>query len=720
MSGISRMIAKQLSASLGITDEARPALRMTDQPPKVSYDIFARASGETVAEFYSPSVEVLNEIDIPKKGLLGRDAIIALDKAPDTRVSEIETIIPIIDANKRYTREELMDVLENNAFRVKALRNPDDYGTPPEGANYPVYEHYYTQRQDEMILQPEFEEMDYQETIITASRPTDQSKSYFGMFESSGGQHFTEDTLGHFRHSIQKDTRTFEPLYLIEEIQSDLIATGPVRPRAFKGDYIETFKSDIEKTIDAAGRQYFTENKNFYNTNKEFFLDYAAAYAESAKPLFLNEESALEGALDRLNKKYGLNIRKIKSEDMKVPTVEDLPRVSYKGTTEALEEARRILGDSEITGEELVNKLIVYDEADWTDVPENYNKLINYLLDDEGADLYKALNYEKDFYQISKDYNLRAIAKPSAFNAERDASAKLRYELNNAADQYLANRATDVVKPDLFKRNTIPNTLRFIQSIALERSGLSKKDLSRNVAPAPVKKLEEITKLVLQTAIKDAAANGVKKIAIPNVERIAALREKVGSPEYKNMVKKGSSFYKVYDKGVKKALEDIKKAMPEIKVYKDELPYGVTEAAKKETGFDVEYKGDAISLVKARRILEQVEPGSSIGQNQRPISGKALIENILKYNNADWDIIPRPYQELLERLDYEDGLQEGLGLPRGEGGLIRMADDYNATVKKPGYESLPKDATFIDITPYINKDYVLRFNKGGLVERPTK
>ena len=41
-------------------------------------------------------------------------------------------------------------------------------------------------------------------------------------------------------------------------------------------------------------------------------------------------------------------------------------------------------------------------------------------------------------------------------------------------------------------------------------------------------------------------------------------------------------------------------------------------------------------------------------------------------------------------------------------------------LKKPGYESLPKDATFIDITPYINKDYVLRFNKGGLVERPTK
>ncbi len=46
MSGISRMIAKQLSASLGLTDEARPALRMTDQPPKVSYDISGTVDGK--------------------------------------------------------------------------------------------------------------------------------------------------------------------------------------------------------------------------------------------------------------------------------------------------------------------------------------------------------------------------------------------------------------------------------------------------------------------------------------------------------------------------------------------------------------------------------------------------------------------------------------------------------------------------------------------------
>ena len=42
------------------------------------------------------------------------------------------------------------------------------------------------------------------------------------------------------------------------------------------------------------------------------------------------------------------------------------------------------------------------------------------------------------------------------------------------------------------------------------------------------------------------------------------------------------------------------------------------------------------------------------------------------------------------------------------------------TAKGKEFKDLPKDATFIDITPYINKDYVLRFNKGGLVERRTK
>jgi hypothetical protein len=47
----------------------------------------------------------------------------------------------------------------------------------------------------------------------------------------------------------------------------------------------------------------------------------------------------------------------------------------------------------------------------------------------------------------------------------------------------------------------------------------------------------------------------------------------------------------------------------------------------------------------------------------------------------------------------------------GENGLSFIASESDA---------LPKDATFIDITPYINKDFKLRFNKGGLVERRTK
>jgi hypothetical protein len=718
MSGISRMIAKQLSASLGLTDEARPALRMTDQPPKVSYDIYGRAAGESVAEFYSPSVEVLNEITIPKKGLLGRDAIIALDKAPETRIAEIETIRPLLDENKRYTREELSDILETSAFKVQALRSPFD-DIIDHTTNIPNYSNAGMQRQYEMLLEPEFEEMDYQETIITAIRPTEKGRSLFGTFESSGGQHFTEETLGHFRHSIQKDTRTFEPLYLIEEIQSDLLATGAVKPRTFKGNYIETFKSDIEGKVDVVGSRIFADNKTFLKDNKEFLLDYAAAYAESANETrFTKKEPALEGALEALNSKYNFNIVKPVVEDIKPPTIEDLPRVSYKGTPEALEEAREILEEPNLSGEELVNNLIVYDEADWDRVPENYNTLINYLLDEDGAELYKALNYEKDFYDIRSKYNLRAISNSSTFDPKYEALKQVRESLNDTAKKYLQDKATDVVDAGLFKTQTIPNSLRFLQSLAIENANRSKEELSRAVSPAPVKKLEEITKLVLQTAIKDAAANGVKKIAIPNVERIAALREKVGSPEYKSMIKTGSSFYKVYDRGVKKALNDIKKSMPEIKVYKDEIPYG--ETTKVQGNFEVEYTGDAISLIKARRILEEVREGASLGQDQRPISGKALIENILKYNNADWDIIPRPYQELLERLDYVDGLQEGLGLPAGEGGLIRMADDYGYTAKGKEFKDLPKDATFIDITPYINKDYVLRFNKGGLVERPTK
>jgi hypothetical protein len=735
MSGISRMIAKQLSASLGFTDEARPALRLTDQPPKASYSIYGEAAGENIASFYSPSIEVLNEITIPKKGLLGREAIIALNKSPDTRSAEVETIVPLINEDKRYTREELSGLLETNMFKVRAMRTPDAFGLHDVGTGdyIPSYDYASTQRQKNMILEPEFEELDYQESIITAERTSPEAIAQYGKFEASMGQHYTNETLAHWRHSIQKDTRNNDKYYLIEEFQSDLVSKPPVPARPKAKTAAEGLKNIISPKLDYMRDRLFKDFPALYDDNRDFFLDYGAAYAEISSSGLGNIPSALEGSVDSFIKKYKLDVKILKPEDIKnVPNLEDY-RVSYKGTDEALEFARIELNEPNLSGEDLVNNLIKYSDYSLIERPDKYRHLIRMY--DDFPEMEDQLNYIDDLQMIGSLFDYKITDKPEEF-ASREIKEALRKDLSSATYDYLIEKAVKDydISSDFYKASeNLNNALRFVQSNAMEQANNTLEQLTAPVASAPIKKLEEVTKIILQAAIKDAAANGITKVVIPNIQRIAALREKVGSDPFNSMVKKGSSFYKIYDKGVKKALDDIKKGMPDIKVYQEDIPYGRKAVEKKDA--NVSYTGDTISLVKVRRMLEEAEEGGSLGANGRPISGPELIENIFRYSEADEDQVPSAYREFIDFINFgiEDGpaaadaarLRVGLGLPydademmslsgeflrnSGEGRLITVAE-----------EALPKDATFIDITPYINKDYVLRFNKGGLVERPTK
>jgi hypothetical protein len=702
MSGITRILAKELSSALGITNKARPALRMTDQPPKVSYDTYGEAAGANVASFYSPSVELLKELDIPKKGLLGRDALIALDKDPDTRIAEIETITPLLDANKRYTREELADLLEANTFKVKALRNPSLFDED-------TYEYYDIQRQKDMILDPEFEELDYQESIIVAERTNPEALSKYGTFEASQGQHFTDDTLAHWRHSIQKDTRNNDKYYFVEEMQSDLISKTPVPSRLYFSTAEEGLKHRIEGKLQPMEKTIFKNVPGFYDNNKDFYLDYAAAYAE----LSGDKTTTLNGAFDSLNKKYNLNVKRLKPEDVKIATWETLPRVPYKGTPEALEKARVILGKPELSGDELLNDVIVryfYDDYGRSFEQDDFFEKI---FDD--YTFREALNYGEDLDKLQEKYDL--VSMVNGDTPDKIANKTLKNDVNKQAKEYLLRKALNNYSNIKSPKESITRSLQYVQSNAMDYASYTEGQLIAPISAAPIKKLEEVTKIILQAAIKDAAANGISKIVIPNIERIAALREKPGTDAFKAMVKNGSSFYKMYVKGLEKALKDIKKSLPEIKVYQDEIPYGRTVKVKDP---DFVYRGDAITLIKVRRELEANAEGASLGENGRPITGKELISKLIEYSNSDWEDVPKPYRDIVERLDYDRDLRVGLGLPEDDQAFLAATQGNSYTTKKTQFDDLRKDATFIDIEPYINKDFVLRFNKGGLVERRTK
>jgi hypothetical protein len=109
MSGISRMLAKQLSASLGITDNPKynPMFKQTEE---VLTDV-ADPSDPTVARFYSPLESAIDEAPIGKEGTRGENIEAFVRKrAPKVTQAEMEYRGLGLEPDAKYTREVLSGV----------------------------------------------------------------------------------------------------------------------------------------------------------------------------------------------------------------------------------------------------------------------------------------------------------------------------------------------------------------------------------------------------------------------------------------------------------------------------------------------------------------------------------------------------------------------------------------------------------------------------------
>ena len=109
MSGISRMLAKQLSASLGITDNPKynPMFKQTEE---VLPDV-ADPSDPTVARFYSPLESAIDEAPIGKEGTRGENIEAFVRKrAPKVTQGEMEYRELGLEPDAKYTREALSGV----------------------------------------------------------------------------------------------------------------------------------------------------------------------------------------------------------------------------------------------------------------------------------------------------------------------------------------------------------------------------------------------------------------------------------------------------------------------------------------------------------------------------------------------------------------------------------------------------------------------------------
>lgn len=454
--------ARIISDVPSVTPTAKPLFR---EAITAEQRAFMPDEGQRVAEFYSPTEEFLKDLPIPTKGIRGADILKAIEKEPTIRRQEVEAFELGVDPQRRYTTEEVRQFSTRNPYRVEAQR-------PTEMDYTGRYTYQDTQR---LELKPnEVQDISYDETIIRAI-PAENKAG----FVAEKGTHHTPDTIAHVRSSVKNvPSISNSDIYLIEEIQSDLVSRGskPVRGEA---KYNEVFEKAAKDTVDGI---------------KETFKDLPSSTEIEANTNFLT--------------------------------------AFYKYVTSRA-----------VPEEEVFRKNLSMDKPEF----KNFRNLMVEKYD--GVDTF------------------------------------------DLAVSYLVKRN--------IPRNTAIKVMKKIINAAMEFAYTSADDLTKAVGPAPIKDINEVARLGLQTAIADAMRNGQTKLVIPNLEQIvAAGRARPGSTQWDNMTQKGSSFHRMYVTGMQKAIEQIKKDLPELTVdTKVEFPF-VPRA------YYVPYLKDPIELDNTVTILD--------------------------------------------------------------------------------------------------------------------
>ena len=423
--------------SMGGNIRLKPAEATTDNLLETTRPLFREGTSSGVADFYSPTREFIESVDIPAKGLKGSELIKQLQKTPDVKSSEIELLG--IDPQSRYSREQLIEQYDKNNYKIVA-ENPTELDFKGD------YRYFDTQRQE---LANNMDVTDYDEIIIRA-----QKQDGF----RATGTHHTPDTVAHLRTSRVYDTDTGDKFYLIEEIQSDVVAHGARKPRG-KVTYEEAINEEATLTVDQILKQYDPDVREQLSKQRGFL------------------EEVFKSQTDR-------------------------------------------------------NNLDAYDEV--------YKKY--------GEDLSGHLVETTGISRTNANY---------IFNA-------------------LDNEAYKVAE-------------------------LPKEELTRAISKPPVKDINEIARIGLQTAIADALKKGNTKVVIPNLERIvAADRARPGTEQFKKMTAPGSSFHRMYVTGLQKAIDEIKKDLPDMKVGSMDINYAFRkELPSNATVLDLSaYEGKNLSRLR--------------------------------------------------------------------------------------------------------------------------
>jgi len=591
MSGITRLLAKELSSALGITDNPKfnPMFKQTDE---VLTDV-ADPSDPTVARFYSPLESALDEAPIGKEGTRGENVEAFVRKrAPKVSKAEMEFRGLGLEPGELYTAESAKESLKG--LNIKAVNRGKGYRLE--------------QRQSNL----KDRQLDYVELSIEAEENLNYPPNY----------HYGSSNLAHTRYSVREPKELKESgnsLFSSDAIDTakkqndksrEILVYMPINDflkaaKSIAGEPLEASQSKLKNTMGLlesntpfSSIPSLTFKNNGDGTGKVVGHE-GRHRAMAINALGLNERGTSQiPVILRSEAGAGPSIRwGQQSNPDSFDYVDKLPTKLIseegKGTISIPARARPEIVRSEnkpyILIEELQSDVIQntaenaqeaaarHSQVLKEDLNMNYNS-IKFQIDDKGSGF-------PDKVVDDIKYYIEDVVIPTNLNTKLSDSDKIKVYQEALkridADQDIiegVGKAGDVFPTvngilqrefdefdDLMEEiaDDINDTVSIYIQTAL--STISKKDL-------PVQRITDTIRMSLQAIISDAKARGIDEIVLPPVDKLAYQRFKLD--EIPSKIAKGSAFYNTYVASYNKVLKQLKSELGnQIKIGKKPLKY---------------------------------------------------------------------------------------------------------------------------------------------------
>ena len=548
MSGISRMIAKQLSASLGITDNPKynPMFKQTEE---VLTDV-ADPSDPTVARFYSPLESAIDEAPIGKEGTRGENIEAFVRKrAPKVTQAEMEYRGLGLEPDAKYTREALSGVRQ----REDADQILNDFETIN---NYSYIE--ISDSLDDWIYNNNPKALD---KMMSIGRMYDDYReevqdhlSY--LFD---GKKIPVKRIEGYADPFAKKKKTITTIDV-----DDVIAIGNPAERevitkeADTGRYISysVLTDDILKPLEVKavkkGSRYRNMQRQSSLQDKE--LDYTELGLDASEDLGYTTHF---GPSNLAHTRYSLRdgdkgnyilIEELQSDPLQ-NVVEDLPTFKKKTRAQLDTSLGYVYED--------LTYLIETQGNGFPDKP--INKIKSYIEDVViPTQLNQKLTREERkniFKKAVKDMN---VPEDLIFGDSGSTSNVTFYILSKEFDD-LPDEQIGALTDSI--HNSVGTYISNLGAVT------TKKDL-------PIQSISDSIRMSLQAIIADAKAKGVNEIVLPPVEKLA--EQRFSKDEVASKVAKGSAFYNTYVAAYQKVLKQLKNELGnQVKIGKKPLNYYV-------------------------------------------------------------------------------------------------------------------------------------------------